>query len=596
MKMQKGLSADARRRPQVAKPVATITDVHVIQSVILLLKETGQSSLLLTALSKVENGCWSEYSDLTIDPRSYDDASNFSRDYLALEILSKYPFENEGTDRASVSLAKFVDSELQCASSNSRLWRSTREQVFPAMWPAVEHTARRKIERVLGPFRQEEAEAMSSFGPGATTSLRRSRGDTYYKFGHSKPDTTHENATLAWVYVYNIPRWFEHLTGALPTDVEADFLAFPPEKVFNVVGGNRVTTVPKNYKTDRTIGIEPDLNMFVQKGIGTMIRHRLRRVGVDLDDQTHNQRLARVGSVDGSLATIDLSSASDTISIAIVELLLPPDWYTALKQCRCAKGVLPDGSEVVYRKFSSMGNGFTFELESLIFWALCSAVSEVSGIDGVISVYGDDIIVPTKVYPAVETILSFAGFTTNKKKTFADGPFRESCGKHYFKGCDVTPLYLRDRPTLWSDYVAYANKLRRHARLSWGLDSSYRPAYDYVVSQIPSYFRNYIPDSLGDLGLVADWDEACPVFDRKHMNYYCYILLAVSRPTAFEGYPYLLRQLLSKERNGEEVLHAPVKLLPGKQGLHPPVRKKQKTVMQWESFGPWLTDHPVMDN
>lgn len=235
-----------------------------------------------------------------------------------------------------------------------------------------------------------------------------------------------------------------------------------------------------------------------------------------------------------------------------------------------------------------MGNGFTFELESLIFWALCSAVMDCLSIDGDLSVYGDDIIVPVKAYPAVKEILAFAGFTTNDKKTFADGPFRESCGKHYFKGQDVTPIYIRNRPTCWPDYVAIANKLRRHARLSWGMDSSYRPAYDYVVSLLPPYFRNPIPDDLGDLGLVVDFDEACPVFDRDMMTYCCDILLSQERPTGWGGFPYLLRQLRSKESLGAEVLQGPAFKIPYRKGKPEPVRRKPKRVKQWPSFGPWL--------
>lgn len=536
----------------------------------------------------MERGSWAELCALTCDPNTYETAAEFAIDYMSVEILSKYPFENKDADRTSIALDKFRESETFCTSSNMRLWRSSHGGLTPAMWPAVQHTARRNIERVLGPFISEEAELRSSFGPGATTSLRRNRGDTYHKFGHLKPDTTYENAFTARDYVFNIPRWWETLTGALPEDRDNAYLDWPVERLFNIVPGNRVTTVPKNYKTERVIGIEPDMNMYVQKGIGACISSRLRRVGVNLKDQTLNQRRARLGSIYGHLATIDLSSASDTICVAIVESLLPDDWVAALKQSRSPRGVLPSGDSVLYRKFSSMGNGYTFELESLIFWALCSAVVDLEGHDGITSVYGDDIIVPTKSYPTVKEILTFAGFTCNEKKTFSDGPFRESCGKHYFKGCDVTPPYIRERPVSWTDYVALANKLRRHARMSYGLDSSYRKAYEHVIAHIPPYFRNKIPDQLGDLGLVSDFDEATPSYDRGIQAFHCSILLQKGRSTGWEGYPYLLRQLQSKERNGEEVLQSPTRLLPVVQGKPWPYRRVLKSVEQWPSFGPWI--------
>jgi hypothetical protein len=86
-----------------------------------------------------------------------------------------------------------------------------------------------------------------------------------------------------------------------------------------MVSGNNVDWVPKNYKTDRTIAIEPDWNMFLQKGLGGLLRRRLRRVGQDLNDQSTNRFCAAVGSIDGSLATLDMSMASDTVAYRLVE-------------------------------------------------------------------------------------------------------------------------------------------------------------------------------------------------------------------------------------------------------------------------------------
>jgi hypothetical protein len=170
-----------------------------------------------------------------------------------------------------------------------------------------------------------------------------------------------------------------------------------PRQPVKLVKGNSIITVPKNYKTDRTIAKEPCMNIYIQKGIGRCIRKRLKRVGIDLDDQKRNQEGARIGSLDGSLATIDLSMASDTVALELVSFLLPNDWWWALEQCRSPVGVLPSGELVAYQKISSMGNGFTFELESLLFWAICQQVacSNINETDCRILVYGDDIVVPT---------------------------------------------------------------------------------------------------------------------------------------------------------------------------------------------------------
>lgn len=101
------------------------------------------------------------------------------------------------------------------------------------------------------------------------------------------------------------------------------------------------------------------MNMYLQKGVGTFIRNRLRSVGIDLNDQTRNQELARIGSIDGSLATLDLSSASDSVSDRLVWTLLPPKLYSYLDMIRSHYTLLDNGSLHRWNLFSTMGNGFT---------------------------------------------------------------------------------------------------------------------------------------------------------------------------------------------------------------------------------------------
>lgn len=61
---------------------------------------------------------------------------------------------------------------------------------------------------------------------------------------------------------------------------------------------NNIAFVPKTAKTHRAIAVEPTLNTFVQRGIDLELRNRLKRVGLDLTDQTTNQELAMLGSMD----------------------------------------------------------------------------------------------------------------------------------------------------------------------------------------------------------------------------------------------------------------------------------------------------------
>jgi hypothetical protein len=227
-----------------------------------------------------------------------------------------------------------------------------------------------------------------------------------------------------------------------------------------VVDGNILFVVPKTSDIDRCACKEPDINMYYQKGAGDFIRSRLRLFGIDLNDQSKNQKLARIGSATGSLATVDLSSASDSISVELVYQCLPTLWYAYLSDLRSPVTII-DGDRHVNEMFSSMGNGFTFELESLIFYAIARATAYFTGTSGAISVYGDDIIVPTQMCQDLLHVLRFLGFESNDSKTFDSGHFRESCGGHYYFGYCVTPFYIRRPIESLRDLIHFLNSLRK---------------------------------------------------------------------------------------------------------------------------------------
>jgi len=289
---------------------------------------------------------------------------------------------------------------------------------------------------------------------------------------------------------------------------------------FNVVRGNEIVFVPKNAKTHRIIAKEPTVNSYLQKGFGSEIRRLLRwKAGIDLKDQTVNQRLAREGSSNGSLATIDLSGASDTISQELVRYLLPERWFSLLDAIRSKQGYLRKEKRwIYYHKFSSMGNACTFELESLIFWALCKACLEIGGQGQTLNVYGDDIIVPTEHYESVSAVISFAGFRVNSSKSFFEGPFRESCGKDYFSGIDVRPVFLKENISNVESIFKLANSIRRYSHrrsFNYGCDSRFLAAWQYLYGRVHPRFREFrIPEGVGDSGFVSNWDEARPSLKR----------------------------------------------------------------------------------
>lgn len=564
-----------------------------------------EGDLAKKALDHLKNGRWLDLVSMEIKPGHYDQyhVDEFRDDYLVAESFSKFPNWETGIDKELAAITKFLASEAACAETSVRLKAPVTESTTRLSGDSLLEGARFKLRELLGPFNWDEAAQHFCFGPGATFKSTRARGDAYYKFGTVRPDTTRQCAMLAACAIAQVPRWYTHLAGI---DPDAPFVLPSPSLILrdhlDISPGNRITTVPKNAKTDRIIAIEPLMNGYIQHGIGGVIRHRLKKVGVNLDDQTLNQRLAKEASILGSLCTIDLSAASDSVSMTLVERLLPPDWVEAIEQSRSHKGVLPDGTYVTYHKVSSMGNGFTFELESAIFWALVSTVVDhYHGVDRRVAVYGDDIIVPSAVFGWVEELLLFAGFSVNEKKSFFSGHFRESCGKHYFSGRDVTPFYVRkdivDLPAL----LLCANNIRRYAgnRYPYGLDGRFENVYRDIISRLPPVLRKpRIPDGFGDMSLIGDLDEVrphrCPRGRDGWIAYTGNPSYAVKRFGSLV--PALLRQLdpLSRRapfRKGRWWEN--LEVVGSCDGL--PVPKRVPSVKfieifthRWENLGPWL--------
>jgi len=217
--------------------------------------------------------------------------------------------------------------------------------------------------------------------------------------------------------------------------------------------------------------------------------------------QTLHQSMAREASRSGSHATIDLEAASDSISYELVRFLLPRDWFELLDSLR-SPFTLVRGKWVKLEKFSSMGNGYTFELETLIFAALAKACGGVDlGSD--FSVFGDDIIIPTEFASDLVSVLKFCGFSLNEKKSYLSGSFRESCGGDFFDGASVRAHNLENDPCNPEDWISLANGLRRLGSSDPGCD--FRDSYPHTawmrcLDALPSHIRRLRgPSQLGDL-------------------------------------------------------------------------------------------------
>ena len=378
-------------------------------------------------------------------------------------------------DKEKVAFESFIASERSCETVNDRFRKNSF--AFNSDVASILHYARRKIATILGDV-PEIADLDLTFGPGASTSCRK-RTSARWKLS-SPPSISYSALSI-----------LPELRAALPLY----FAAFNQVRVER----GELEFVPKNYKTDRAICIEPTVNGMVQKGIGTCMKRKLLRAGVNLYDQSVNQSRASRGSRDGSLCTIDLERASDSVSYMLVLELLPLPWFELLDSVRTPVVQYRKGNHVFeLEKFSSMGNGYTFELESLIFYSLAYGIATHFDIPFDLTVYGDDIVTTPALFERIAQFYPEFGFNLNLAKSFAVGPFRESCGGDYVFGVDVRPYFLKDRFS-YHRVICFYNFLTR------------KPWFDpqellrvELKRSLPKRFLLYGPDGYGDGHLVTD--------------------------------------------------------------------------------------------
>lgn len=398
-------------------------------------------------------------------------------EYLRKEVLSKY-LDEDGAYPAPIRRERAIAKWRACEDIN----RFTNDMLFSPPEIEISGVSTSKfisyvaetIEDCIGATVPIDA-LIGGFSGGASTSRSRTESHPALKYTGQADITA---AALSWfnLAMCECPGWDR-------SDLH-----------LNIVEGNVMFTVPKKTDIDRVACKEPDINMWLQKGVGNYFRNRLKRKGINLNDQSRNRKFAHQGSVSREIATLDLSSASDSVTMGLCELVLPYLWFDLLSDLRSPYTII-DGDKHENEMMSSMGNGFTFELESLIFWAITKTCSYLYGIKGPVSVYGDDIICPTDSAPLVMKWLEYFGFTVNTEKSFytKESEFRESCGGHYHDGKDISPFYLRKPVKRVTDLINILNKMRKWAvqvdpSSEWGVITSFQDIW--------IFFSEFVPENL----------------------------------------------------------------------------------------------------
>ena len=404
----------------------------------------------------------------------YGDPEEHFRMYQLAFFITKAPFVDPGLNPRQAAIDGFMSTERRNRILNTKLRRvhgvlNGVRYCPPENWRYLEWIprARRLIARVLGPLDVTEVYRECYFGDGSSNGCSGSRTHVINKMRNLTctpvalpylKDAFAANAQIRRIIVGDD-------VGPLPAEAREIWNKWFEENV-RLVDHNEVDFVRKKAEIDRVIAKEPNGNGFLQLGAGWVIAKKLRRVHINIQDQTPNQLFARFGSecyLDvNAPATLDLTDASN-FPRWLVKLLLPEDWYVFLNSLRSPSYTLDGCTPRPHELFASMGNGFCFPLETLMFWGICRSACDDCGV-GPLAVYGDDIALPKGAALLAIERLTYVGLRINTAKSFIHGPFRESCGADFYAGTDVRPFVLDFVPSMVQDLVKIANGLQSRGR------------------------------------------------------------------------------------------------------------------------------------
>lgn len=421
-------------------------------------------ALYLDLLSDLSNVC------------ENDGVQSYAARLLAEGFLKKLRDTNKTADIEALS--RFISANSKCADYPGLQPRTLADVMVDA---CAVHRLDRFAITLPGDL------TLYDFGPGASNSVK---GTSFFHKISGELSTT--DGILYGEYLSRI-----RVTGAwlaAEQDRRSQF------SIYKKVAGNKLCFVPKNIHCSRVIATEPSLNMFLQKGLGRALEDCLRsQYRIDIaDQQFRNRRMARIGSKGRKFATIDLSSASDSVSLRLCEELLPPLLLESLLLIRSPFTQLPDGSQLKLDMISSMGNATTFPLQTIIFATIVLSCYDVLGItpvfnhgvsDGNFGVFGDDIIILEEAYSFVSYTLGRYGFTLNPEKSFHGYvEFRESCGGDYYRGRNVRPVYCYSLKTMQDRYSLINRLCIWGARHGISLSNTLRTLMKSVkLSGVPLY-------------------------------------------------------------------------------------------------------------
>jgi hypothetical protein len=291
------------------------------QELISCFPDSGIKQSLLDAC----NGKPHAYLKLRVQDCDHSSLESFERDYFLMNLLRKYEALETGFDRKAIARGSWDATERRLKDVNERLSPSMVGQFGPTTLNLISRI-QRKIEKVLGPNPTSQVLQECRWSGGATSDLR--RGTSYTR----KMIPSISVSRYAQPYLQKVLAADVHWTAGI-LGIELAGPSTPIDVFYKIEEASRWLVVPKNAKTFRVIEANPTGNTFLQQGIHSWMRRRMHSFGIRLDDQSINQKLAALALSYG-LATLDLESASDSISCSLVWLLLPVNWAFLLDNIR----------------------------------------------------------------------------------------------------------------------------------------------------------------------------------------------------------------------------------------------------------------------
>lgn len=379
----------------------------------------------------------------------------FKAEYQLENLFKRYRFREDAyTDDELLAMSekKFLDTQVRL---NQPLQIS--ELVLRVLQRARVHA-----REILGEYAEEEHLALCRFGKRACV------GSPYQR---SYLDQKVENITGSTEHI----RWL--LTKLLPSDpLLRDVFGGSDEVIksrIRICDTLKLTFVPKSYKALRCIMPDTLVGTLYTSGLGRYIQKRLAESGLDITSlQMKHRRLARAYSVTRECATADLSAASDSIVTGLLRWVLPNTWCHKLLYGRIPYVQVGD-TRIRMNTVITMGLGHTFPLQTLVFYCLLKAIGELAKVPvRKISVYGDDLIYPSRMHKYVVHIFEKLNLLLNEDKTYVQDFFRESCGGDYCRGCDVRPFQPEGGHSLLSRraYGAFLYRVYNGLHRRWELE------------------------------------------------------------------------------------------------------------------------------